>query len=210
MNNIIKNRLIESYQLLFPESNVRLLLINDVNFTTQRPYEINTLASGDLVYLNSFFYEVVDIIVDKKVANFRTFVINVTETNISTTVQHGVKLGRKELAKKILLKKFPFIFERLKYYYLNKKENKINLEHNKLPLIRENNIVRNTSKKALVCLHWLDLGGAEVFAVECIQKLKKIGYEVIVVCAHKSRDFYSSKFSEDIKIYQIDSFIPLH
>ena len=61
MDDMIRNRLIESYKLLFPENNVRLLLVNDVNFRPQRPYEVNTTNSSDLLYLNKFSYEVINI-----------------------------------------------------------------------------------------------------------------------------------------------------
>lgn len=57
---------------------------------------------------------------------------------------------------------------------------------------------------ALIGMHWLDVGGAEKFAVEACNFANRIGYKTIVIAEHISRPFYREELQKFCKVIELD------
>lgn len=102
------------------------------------------------------------------------------------------------------------IYEFLKELYLGRLEKKFVdykiLKKNEY-LNRENSIIKS-HKKILFFMHWLELGGAEKFAVNCCELASELKKEVYLISSHKSRPFYAEKLKAIAKLYELDRQVP--
>ncbi len=60
----------------------------------------------------------------------------------------------------------------------------------------------------LIGVHWLDVGGAEKLALDCVEWARAAGLRVVVVAAVPGLHPFAAKVSEDVRFIRLDRFLP--
>lgn len=237
--NSEKNRLTEIYQLLYPQQRVWLFLVAtefDYSRTDQYvPVQIDLSNTSALLSIQHQSYDLIDIGKDFSSAPTVGFKIFFPQQNGSTIIKRPVfstlisSLKQRKikevccfLIKKgiskirfFLAKNTPLLYEHIKFLYLKLIDTYQRDESSFKQVYRSQNFPKVTAEsnhrpKALITMHWLDVGGAEKFAIDCIKMLTDQGFETIIVSAHMSRNFYAKTLNNLYRVYEIERQVPVH
>lgn len=206
--------IINIYRLIYAKKNLRFLLCEQ-NTTFYGNPKIEYFKHG-IEYTNT----------GDKYLGFEDFIqvekpdidycvkIDIAHSVVFNDVRHSNPLRR--FVKRILINKFPLLFEYLKYIYVNRQTKRIqsNLDWIKLPKNRINyfdlNVPVLSDKPAiLIAMHWLETGGAESFGFDTIKVALKLGYRVIIVAEKPSAHEKLSSLpdSPDVTFIPIDRYL---
>lgn len=212
------SRLKEIYSLLYPDDRVLLLIENTVESSFSRPVVIEYRDTYQFMKTGESSYVRLELGVEK--ANLPSKIIRITANyrNAHSTPSHNRQSLRWRVIGKVrqsLSHRTPLAYECLKEIYLKRLERHrhsynrlLNLDNPKNQPRARKSLTAEGKKAALVCLHWLDVGGAESFAVDSCRLFQEKGYETIVLSAHNARRHYFQKLANSHKIYELDRQVP--
>lgn len=209
-----KDRLAEIYSLLYPNEHV-LLFINEVNVsqvTMPKKIQLSSLENMELQSLNATVLHIGPL--NQNIT--KAFLIS-TEKKDSLPSYISLKAKQKytNYLKKIVsfcLSFFPLLHELVLEWYFRQCDKKTNFNFNKIEnqdlTIKNHNALFQPSSSAILMIHWLDIGGAEKFAIQTSQLLTNQQFHPYIIVSHISPRFYFSALAEKFIIYELDRQIP--
>jgi len=215
------SRLKEIYSLLYPDDRVLLLIENTCEGYFSRPVVIDYQNTYQFLKVGENYHVHVELGTEK--ADLPTKIFRITANFRKATIASVAPTNRhpswrwRIIAKvrQTLSHRSPIAYERLKELYLQRLERHGHSYHRLLNLNNPKNQVAlphiqktDRTRAALVCMHWLDVGGAESFAVDSCRLFHEKGYETIVLSAHNARRHYYQRLATSHKVYEIDRQVP--
>lgn len=212
-------RLKEIYSLLFPNTRVGIVIEIVPNYALYEAVEIPTENAATFLSTGNSTTHHIEINQDKSSIADRYFLIKFCpEPPSSYSGKHsripiGIHWTLIFWWRKALMYRYPYLYEIIKYHYLKFFDRK-KIKYTRLLNLRNpKNINKKSSiashENILIGLHWLDVGGAESFAVESTELAHQMGKNIYIVASHLSRPFYKSRLEKISNIYEIDRQIPL-
>lgn len=212
-----------TYKLLFPNRKVVIFLV--LRPVAQLEQASEVAAEHDITSFGLPSAQVLKVLINEHIDGPPTHTFIITAAAVSVELpgakpRCAVALSCKSrlvaFVRNQLSGRVPLAYEAVKHQYvmlLTQKRQSVqrSLKHHFVAMQRmdQGGTVRPAiSKVAIVAMHWLDVGGAEKFAVHCCEKLHAAGYEVHVLVAHISKPFYEKQLQNVASIYVIDSIIP--
>lgn len=212
-----KERLKEIYGLLYPNDRVLLMIATDDEFS--RPVSIRYQDPHQFLRVCRSNYVNLELGVDKFPVPTKIFRLTFNCRN-EPLVRGGARqpLRRRVVnqIRQVISHRAPLVYEWIKERYLKRRDRcshsydrLLNLENpkNQPGSLRKQHI--NEGKAALVCMHWLDVGGAEAFAVDSCRLYREKAYETIILSAHNGRRHYFEKLASFHTVYEVDRQIPV-
>lgn len=209
------DRLHEIYELLYPKSRI-LLVIQEVTAEIARPREISKNDFGEIERYRKNGTRIIEIGKQCEKVPSRAFIIQIPIDNAafysgtSSEVSPSRQIAKfsVNLLATILARLAPLFYEYAKYRYHRLREAGV-IKLLKLSNPRASELLSRDSKGgALIAMHWLDVGGAELFAAQCCDLLDTLHQETIIVVAHLSRRFYLEVLASKHKIYELERQVP--
>lgn len=214
-----KSRLKEIYSLLYPDDRVLLLVENANEESFSRPVVIEYKDTDQFLKAGSSIHIHLELGTEKAPLPTKIFRLRADFRHEPPVPAHAKQsLPRKVIGKlrQVLSRRTPLVYECIKEIYLNLLERQSNHSFDRLLNLnnpkdqsyprRKHSIADR--KAALVSMHWLDVGGAEAFAVDSCGLFHKKGYETIVLSAHNARRYYFQKLAASHTVYEIDRQVP--
>ncbi|MDD2267527.1 glycosyltransferase family 4 protein [Sulfuricurvum sp.] len=198
-----KLRLKEIYTLLFPNEHI---------FIQLKPSEIQDLKGPKNIKLNILAHAILNEyqihIGPMHLPVSHSFEITIPSKNQSQENNFPISNTRKI---SYLLSSYPLLHETVLELIFNYLEMKQHIHFNKKykTFPWKTDCTSEQTPTALVMMHWLDVGGAEKFAVETCLIMEKNNITPIVLSSRSSRPFYFEQLSHKYLIYELDRQIPL-
>lgn len=207
-------RLKEIYGYLFPDQTIVVFIKPESDKAHENCREISLASAHDLLSFSKFNSEKI-LIGDPDKAPSRAFLVtaDIANTYESAEIGRHQSIGFKyrfKHAVRSFLLNFPVLYELLKSLYFSRK----NKERHVFDRIININNPKNRmfkgveSDSAFVSMHWMDVGGAESYAVQSINELHGKGFSVSVISAHLSRRFHFPAIAGKAKVYELDRQVP--
>ena len=210
------DRLKEVYTILFPNERTLIYVVDRVDFSF-RPKKI--LLDKIEQFLRLPTEEVISVEIGEEFCHYPQHVFLITadfksknsDKNYVLKNNKRNRFSPRKLLRDFIVNNTPLVYEVLRSLvnetYSNLDSNYIKNKNVKtFPFDLE--ISSKPKLNALVAIHWLDVGGAESFAVDCCDILDKLGYSTIIVSAYNARNFYKKKLTTKYKVYEIDRQVP--
>ncbi|MBY4694057.1 glycosyltransferase [Burkholderia latens] len=209
------------YTLLFPDTKILVLIVARPPERFERPVELSLDNPHEL--LMALEERAVKLVINDHLPGNPTVAYRVTadfeSAYAASASGHPPRLPFKwrafTLFRRVTTARAPLLYERLKHIYVMRLS--CRSLHSTRRLIYKQPADTSDApsvdptpqpKRALVAMHWLDVGGAEKFAVQCCKQLRAAGYDVHVVAAHISKPFYQQQLENFAAVYTQDRQVP--
>lgn len=113
---------------------------------------------------------------------------------------------------------FPVLFEEAKYRYEMRARAQLRKRHGHEPIARERILEQtetslqdiNQRRSILIGVHWLETGGAEKLALDCVQWALDAGLRVLVISERSAPQRLASRLPDhpDVRFVRTDAYLP--